>query len=135
MAETIQCSNCGAVLHEDDLFCGECSAPRPPATMQVEVLDEPQVNEIPGSEPGPARRPDPERKWRVAATVLVAIAAVLCVLGIIATVLFGLIPGEDLTPAENWIISATCCLLPIGGVGAIAGVAALVIWWTQLRDR
>lgn len=133
MPETIQCSNCGAILQESDLFCGECSAPRPPSTADVDILDKPPANVPPV--PAPARRSDPERGWRVAAAVLGSIAALLCVLAIIATVLFGMIPAEDLTTTENWIISSVCCLVPIGGVGAVAGVAALVIWLTQLRNR
>ncbi len=133
MAETVQCSNCGAILHEDDIFCGECSAPRAPSTAPVDVPDEPQAN-VPPSPP-PARRSDPERGWLVAAAVLGTIAVLFCVLGILATVLFGIAPAEDVTPAEQWLMSAICCLLPIGGVGAVAGVAALVIWWSRLRNR
>ncbi len=132
MAETIQCSNCGAILHEDDLFCGECSAPRAPSTAPVDVPDEPQANVPPSP---PARRSDPERAWLVAAAVLGTIAVLLCVLGILAFVLIGIIPAEDVTQTEGWLISATCCLLPIGGAGAVAGIAALVIWWSRLRNR
>jgi len=71
----------------------------------------------------------------VASAVLGTIGALLCVLGIIAFVFIGIIPAEDVTPTEGWLISALCCLLPIGGAGAVAGVAALVIWWSQLRNR
>jgi len=133
MAETIQCSNCGAILHEDDLFCGECSAPRAPSTTSVDLLDEPQADLLPG--PPPPRRPDPERGWFVAAAVLGTIGVLLCVLGILAFVLVGIIPAEGVPQTEGWLISATCCLLPIGGAGAVAGVAALVIWWARLRNR
>ena len=60
---------------------------------------------------------------------------VLCLGGVVAFLLFGLMEGENTTPAEDWLYSALCCLLPIGGTGAILATVGLVLWSLRLRDR
>ena len=59
----------------------------------------------------------------------------LCLLGLAVFLLFGLTEAEDMTPAENWLLSTLCCLLPIAGTGVAMAVAGLVIWWAKLRNR
>ena len=53
----------------------------------------------------------------------------------IAFLIFVSIPGEDMTRQEDWLYAAFCCLLPIGGVGAILGGIGGFIWYTRLRER
>ena len=69
------------------------------------------------------------------AAVLGVIGAILCLLGFAVFLLFGLTDTESVTEAENWLFSATCCLLPIAGAGTTLAVAGLVIWWAKLRKR
>ena len=133
MTGPIQCINCGAVLLEKDIFCGECGAPRPSETSPAEGMEEPQADPLP--EPGPVRRPDSDTIWRVAAAVLGIVGVLVCLLGLAVFLLFGLTEAEDMTPAENWVLSTLCCLLPIAGTGVAMAVAGLVIWWAKLRNR
>jgi len=133
MTGPIQCINCGAVLLKEDIFCGECGAPRPSETSPAEGMEEPQADPLP--EPRPVRRPDSDTIWRVAAAVLGIVGVLVCLLGLAAFLLFGLIEAEDMTPAENWLLSTICCLLPIAGTGVAMAVAGLVIWWAKLRNR
>jgi hypothetical protein len=67
--------------------------------------------------------------------ILGILAAVLCLLGLVAFLLFGLTDSESFTPQENWLFATFCCLLPIAGTGAILAVAALGIWFARLRNR
>ena len=133
MTGPIQCINCGAVLLKEDIFCGECGAPRPSETSPAEDMEEPQADPLP--EPRPVRRPDPDTIWRVAAAVLGIVGVLVCLLGLAVFLLFGLTEAEDMTPAENWLLSTLCCLLPIAGTGVAMAVAGLVIWWAKLRNR
>ena len=141
MTQPIQCDNCGAVLLEKDVYCGECGAPRPTMLAPAEVVDEAQTEVIgapqpsPLPEPRPVDRTDSDTVWRVAAAVLGIVGVLVCLLGMVAFMLFGLIEAEDLTQAENWLISAICCLFPIAGSGVAIAFAGLVIWWTKLRNR
>lgn len=133
MTRPIQCDNCGAVLLKEDIFCGECGSPRPTETSRAEVIEEPQADAL--SEPSPVRRPDSDTIWRVVAAVLGIVGALLCLLGFAVFLLFGVIESESYTPAENWLLSTVCCLLPIAGTGAATASAGLVIWWARLRNR
>ena len=141
MTQPIQCDNCGAILLEEDVYCGECGAPRPTVIAPAEVVEEPQTDVITQPRPGPQQEPassdraDPDTIWRVAATVLGIVGVLVCLLGVAAFLLFGLIEAEDMTPAENWLISTTCCLLPIAGTGVVIAIAGLAIWWAKLRNR
>ena len=133
MSQPIQCDNCGAVLLKDDTYCGECGAPRPTIVAGTETVDEPEAS--PPPEISSADQTGSDTAWRVAAAVLGIVGVLVCLLGLASFLLFGLIEAEDMTPAENWLISAICCLLPIAGTGVALAVAGLVIWWTRLRNR
>jgi len=136
MSQPIQCDNCGAVLLKEDVYCGECGAPRPTLTAPAEVaavVEETQAGPLP--EPRLSDRTDTDTAWRVAAAVLGIVGILMCLLGAAAFLLFGLIEVEDMTPAENWLISGICCLLPIAGTGVAIAVAGLVVWWAKLRNR
>ena len=96
-------------------------------------MEEPQADAAP--EAPPVQQPGSDTVWRVAAAVLGIVGVLVCLLGLAVFLLFGLIEAEDMTPAENWLISAICCLLPIAGTGVAIAVAGLVIWWAKLRNR
>jgi hypothetical protein len=99
----------------------------------AEDLDEPEAS--PPPEPRPGDQAESDTAWRVAAAVLGIVGVLVCLLGLASFLLFGIIEAEDVTPAENWLISAICCLLPIAGTGVALAAAGLVIWWTRLRNR
>jgi hypothetical protein len=141
MTQPIQCDNCGAILLDDDIYCGECGAPRPTVLAPAEVVEDAQAHATgepqpsPLEEPRPAEGTDSDTVWRVAAAVLGVVGVLVCLLGVVAFLLFGLIEAEDMTPAENWLLSTICCLLPIAGTGLAIAIAGLVIWWAKLRNR
>ena len=152
MAGTIQCENCGALLLEEDVFCGECGAPR--ATIPEDPTPSEAAAQSPVDPPlamaggeaeqiaAPDLLGDVEVKptstsvsgWRVAVVALVAFGALACISGILAFLVFGLIGGETTTAAEDWLFSTLCCLLPIGGVGAVLVAAGGLVWYLRLRD-
>lgn len=135
MAQPIQCDNCGSVLLEKDAFCGECGAPGPFENASSTSA----AGEVPETPPpSPPETPPASREagWRVAAIVLGILAAILCLLGVAAFLLFGLTdPAIEGQEAENWLYATFCCLLPIAGTGIILAIAGLGIWWVRLRDR
>ena len=133
MSQPIQCDNCGAVLLKDDIYCGECGAPRPTVVASAEAVHEPEAS--PPQELGAGDETKSDTAWRVAAAVLGIVGILVCLLGLAAFLLFGLMEAEDVTPAENWLISAICCLLPIAGTGVAMAIAGLVIWWARLRNH
>jgi hypothetical protein len=143
MTEIIQCENCGAVLAPEDIFCGECGAPHPASGGAVEPV-KPDQPAVPPVAPGPppvapaalpsARPTAPAQKgWRAAFITLVVLGAITCVVGLAAFLIFGSTPGENMTPQEDWLYSAVCCLLPIGGIGALLMAIGAVIWYTRVR--
>jgi hypothetical protein len=71
--------------------------------------------------------------WRVAFVVLLVLGVLSCLAGILAFVLFGSMPGENTTVQEDWLFSAFCCLLPIGGAGLLMLAAGVTIWFSRLR--
>ena len=140
MAEPIQCSNCGAILLAEDIFCGECGTPRPSGPEPPKLTTSQGPLTAPGAVQTPAPSPSrPARSaqtgWRIAAIALGIVGAILCLLGLAAFLLFGLTESADLTVEENWLYSTFCCLLPIAGTGAILALAGTGIWWMRLRSR
>jgi hypothetical protein len=144
MSEVLECSNCGAVLLEADLFCGECGAPRPAVALPSEPssVDQaatestaapPRVSPSPASEP--ARPTSRQGPWHIIVIALSVLSVLLCVVGVIAFLLFGLTESDVASPQENWLYSTICCLVPIAGTGVVVGLAALGIWLVRLRKR
>ena len=134
MAQPIQCDNCGAILVEEDVFCGECGAPRPSAAQPAEA-EAPPAPDTPPPPPPEVPGDSRETAWRVVTIVLGIMAAILCLVGVAAFLLFGLTESDVTTPAEDWLYATFCCLLPIAGSGAILAVSSLGIWWIRLRNR
>jgi hypothetical protein len=151
MADLFQCDNCGAVLAKDDVFCGECGAPRasppspigiaadqPPEVPEPVLAEEPAPHIPPTSSPGPAPLAEPsdasEAGWRVATIVPVGLGLLACLAGLLTFLIVGSIGGTTTTPQENWLLSALCCLLPLGGIGVILAAVGAAIWYTRLRS-
>ena len=145
MANLIQCDNCGAVLLESDLFCGECGAPRsamvpPPEPAYPDQASTESGTVSPGVSPSPASsepaHPTSRQKlWQITVIALGALSLLLCLVGLVAFLLFGLTESEVASPQENWIYSTICCLVPLAGTGVAVGLAALGIWLVRLRKR
>jgi hypothetical protein len=131
VTRAIQCDNCGAVVLEEELVCGECGAPRPSVIAPHQLIEEPETDAP--QEPISALRTGAVR--RVVAILLASAGALLCLLGLAAFVILGLGEREGVPPPENWLYSAICCLLPLAGAGTTVALAALALWWTRLRKR
>jgi hypothetical protein len=141
MAEPVQCANCGALLAKEDVFCGECGAPQPLSGEAEQVTDASSgvapvaESSTPASGP-PSSGPKSSDKtgWRVAVIVLLIIGIIVCLVGMVAFVIFASIESEVTTsPAEDWLYSAICCLLPISGTGTILTLIGAAIWYLRLR--
>ncbi len=151
VADQIQCDNCGAVLGKEDTFCGECGVPRPSiAEVTESAAGEPSAVPDPAgsvqpvtdvSPTGPSPSPPAgfsgpsEATWRPAAIVLIVLGVIACLAGLLGFLLLGSVGGETTTTQEDWLIGALCCLLPIGGTGALLAAVGAAIWHTRLRRR
>jgi hypothetical protein len=67
--------------------------------------------------------------------VLIVLGILTCLAGLLAFLLAGFMEYEAMTVAENWLFSALCCLLPIGGAGAILIAVGAGLWYSRLRRR
>lgn len=144
MTDHHQCDNCGAILAEDDLFCGECGAPQPAAQSTPEAAQPgPAPTAAPGSEPvpeaassaAPAKSTRTPRQFRtagiIAVTLALAAAALLCAMGLFTTFL---VPDSEtgLTATQDMLIfSGLCCFCP----GALAVIVAVVVWVLVIRRK
>lgn len=133
MTRAIQCDNCGSVILEEELVCGECGAPRPSVIAPHQLIEEPETDALQADQPIGALRTNAVR--RVVAILLASAGVLLCLLGLAAFVILGLGEREGVPPPENWLYSAICCLLPLAGAGTTVALAALALWWTRLRKR
>ena len=133
MAKVMQCENCGAVLLENDLFCGECGAPRAtlpePSEPKVEVPAGGGEEEAGPSPAGASEVVAPESGvpeagassasstqqpimsvtgWRVAFVVLLVLGVLTC-LGALAAICNGVYSNPD-TRWELWILFGMAAL-------------------------
>ena len=131
MADPVQCDECGAILAEDDLFCGECGAVRPPGTgVSQSAVDAPA-----SAPPAPPSAPSPVARYRALFIVLIVLGIVTCILALISFLVVGALPSDVTTPQEDWLLSGICCLLPLGVAGLGLLIASVVVWRKMLIDQ
>jgi hypothetical protein len=136
MGERVQCDECGAVLAEDELFCGECGAVRPPGTEVSQPAADALASEPPASHPAPSPvAPSPVARYRALFIVLIVLGIVTCILALISFLVVGALPSDVTTPQEDWVLSGICCLLPVGVAGLGLLIAGVVVWRKLLRDE
>lgn len=143
VSELTECASCGAVLQPQDEFCGECGAPRP-STVKIPGPPaglQPGGSLAAGQAPVPppvridsARRFERESAWRAGFYILLVLGVLACLAGLILFLAFGLSESDVATPEENWLYSTICCLLPIGGTGAMLLLAGIAIRHARLRE-
>lgn len=134
MPGQIQCTNCGAWLQEEDLFCGECGTPRPQGATTARSASMAARPAVPSARPAVQSARPPEAGWRVAAIVLGSLGLICCLLGLSSVLLFGLTPSEGYPSSQNWLYATFLCLVPIGGIGLLLAIAAAIIWRTQVKS-
>jgi hypothetical protein len=144
MDNSLHCENCGAMLGEEDAFCGECGAPRPSLATGLDRLPPvPAVQVAPAAPvlapPGPPPAPAPStgispRRRRIASilALLAALAAVaLCSFGFLLA-FFAPDPELGRAGTQDMIVgSMITCICP----GTVALFAALVLWTRVVRRR
>jgi hypothetical protein len=137
MADRIQCENCGALVYEEDVFCGECGAPRPEVVAGADA----PADVVPSAAGSPPEIPQRSTSrgsvtgWQVAAVALLVGAVCLCLSGLASFLLFGMTESEVTTRQEDWLYATFCCLLPLAGAGVVLGLAAVGVWYARVRNR
>jgi hypothetical protein len=75
-----------------------------------------------------------ESAWRFGFYILLILGVLTCVAALLFFFVLGLSESDVATPGENWLYSALCCLVPVGGTGALLLLAGLSIWYARLRE-
>ena len=139
MADALECSNCGAILTREDLFCGECGAPRPSSPVGTELVTPdappPRVPEPEDLQPSPpsgpappspaAHRPIPappprprgiSEGWRTVSTIIAFLALSGALVMIVVGILIGFVfldPDTGQAATEPLILGASLlCFCP-----------------------
>jgi hypothetical protein len=104
--------------------------PEPFTTIASALDDSPSPSTTAAGTSGAA-----ETRWRIAAIVLVGLGLLACLAGLVGFLLVGLIGGDTTTKQEDWLFGTLCCLLPVGGAGAILVALGAAAWYTRLRSQ
>jgi len=140
MPENIQCSYCGALMNGEDLFCGECGAPRlslpatPRAASPAAPTSAPPSEYDAGLPAYPAARGVPDgRRTAVKVIAVLAVSAAVGLCGMGMTLAFAArAPELGQAATQDMLVGATVlCFCP--GVMALSLAAAL--WAFVIRRR
>jgi len=118
----MKCPECGAEVAPGDVFCGNCGKMVLPGESTV-----PSPPSPPPSPPTPptASPADRARKAMTISIILVSVGAVLCLAGLVASVVVTAMP----------LGSAICCLAPFALPGIILAIIGGVVWFVWGRDK
>ena len=99
------------------------------------IAPSPDVPPAPSATPSEETLDAARARWRVATIVLIGLGILACLAGLAGFLLVGSIGGDTTTRQEDWLISALCCLLPVGGAGAILAAVGAAVWSLRLRSQ
>jgi len=123
----VKCPECGAEVAPGDVFCGNCG--------KMVLAEESAVPSPPPPSPPTASPADRARKAMTISIILVSVGAVLCLAGLIASVVVTAMPSEEYSLAESALVSAICCLAPFALPGTILAIIGGVVWFVWGRDK